>query len=308
MSATRSADKVATVALPSNSREASEGGKSHDVGSVSPRNTLNELTSKEWIAETVSVWSQRGLGRGHRETEIERLHPAPFSYQDISRLIRFFTKSGHTVLDPFGGVGSTLKAAALEGRRGIAVELNPEYVRLTRERMAREVPEPALEKVPYEVHAGDARNVRKIMSGREADLIVTSPPYWNILHRKDHKARQEREAHGLPTRYGDDDADLGNVENYGDFLDELEKVFHGCFDVLRERGHICVVVGDFRRGGRYYMFHADVMGLLEMAGFMPTGLQILHQRQKRVFPYGYPTAFVPNIHHQYVVIARKAPA
>ena len=72
---------------------------------VSPRNTLNALTAKEWITETVSVWRQRGLGRGHPDTAIERQHPAPFSFTDVARLVRFFTKPGQTVLDPFVGFG-----------------------------------------------------------------------------------------------------------------------------------------------------------------------------------------------------------
>ena len=78
------------------------------VGGVSPKNTLNELTAREWISETVSVWRQKGLGKGHPDTQIEKQHPAPFSYTDVARLIRFFSKSGQTVLDPFVGIGSTL--------------------------------------------------------------------------------------------------------------------------------------------------------------------------------------------------------
>lgn len=75
-----------------------------------PVNRLNDLTAKEWIPETVSVWIQRGLGKAHPHAEIERQHPAPFSFQDVARLVRFFSKAGETVLDPFAGVGSTLKA------------------------------------------------------------------------------------------------------------------------------------------------------------------------------------------------------
>src|SRR5690349_17498814 len=85
-------------------------------GTVHPRNQLNDLTAREWIPETVSVWTQRGLGAGHPDAQIERQHPAPFSFTDVGRLIRFFTKRGGTVLDPFVGVGSTLKACAIEGR------------------------------------------------------------------------------------------------------------------------------------------------------------------------------------------------
>src|SRR5690606_24361020 len=97
------------------------------------------LTSKEWIPETISVWNQKGLGAGHPDTKIERQHPAPFSFTDVARLIRFFTKSGQTVLDPFLGIGSTLKACVLEGRSGIGIELNPTFAELSRERLNTEV-------------------------------------------------------------------------------------------------------------------------------------------------------------------------
>ena len=100
--------------------------------SVDQRNQLNDLSAKEWIPETVSVWNQRGLGAGHPDAQIERQHPAPFSFTDVGRLIRFFTKRGHTVLDPFVGVGSTLKACAIDGRSGIGIELNPTFAEIGR--------------------------------------------------------------------------------------------------------------------------------------------------------------------------------
>ena len=54
------------------------------------------------------------------------------------------------------------------------------------------------------------------------------------------------------------------------------------------------------------MFHADLAADLEEATpFVVKGLTILYQTHKRVFPYGYPAAFVPNLHHQYIVILRN---
>lgn len=38
-----------------------------------PVNNLNDLTATEWIAETVSVWTQRGLGKTHKDAQIEKL-------------------------------------------------------------------------------------------------------------------------------------------------------------------------------------------------------------------------------------------
>ncbi len=110
-----------------------------DQKGLHAKNTLNDLTSKEWIAETVSVWMQRGLGAKHKDAQIEKQHPAPFSFTDVSRLIRCFTKAGDVVFDPFVGVGSTLKACALEGRKGIGFELNSRYANLAKERLQKEV-------------------------------------------------------------------------------------------------------------------------------------------------------------------------
>ena len=74
-------------------------------GVVDPRNSLNDLTGKDWLPETKSFFYQKGLGANHPEAQIEKLHPAPYSFQDIGHLVRFFTKEGMHVLDPFGGVG-----------------------------------------------------------------------------------------------------------------------------------------------------------------------------------------------------------
>ena len=81
-------------------------------GTVDKRNNLNDLTGKDWLPETKSFCYQKGLGADSPEAQIEKLHPAPYSFQDIGHLVRFFTKKGMRVLDPFGGVGSTAKACA----------------------------------------------------------------------------------------------------------------------------------------------------------------------------------------------------
>jgi DNA modification methylase len=44
------------------------------------------------------------------------------------------SKPGDTILDPFGGSGTTGEVAASEGRKAILIELNPEYVKLAKNR------------------------------------------------------------------------------------------------------------------------------------------------------------------------------
>lgn len=275
------------------------------IKTVDPRNILNELTSTEWLPETVSVWNQRGLGANHPDAQIERQHPAPFSFTDVSRIVRFFTKRGDVVLDPFVGVGSTLKACAVEGRIGIGFELNPRYAELTKERLRVEIRDMS-SSLQQDVHIGDARELIKGLADNSLDLIVTSPPYWNILHKEDHKVKQERKEHDLDTRYSDDERDLGNIHDYDKFLEELALILGACGKALKPKKHMAVIVSDFRHKSRFVMFHADLARIMEKYQLELRGLTVLYQRHKRIFPYGYPYAYVPNIHHQYILILQNA--
>ena len=47
---------------------------------------------------------------------------------------------GGTVLDPFSGAGTTVMVALRHGRRGIGIELNPEYCAMARERIIDDAP------------------------------------------------------------------------------------------------------------------------------------------------------------------------
>ena len=82
-------------------------------------------------------------------------------------------------------------------------------------------------------------------------------------------------------------------------------MFQLCHPLLVPGGHVCIVVGDFREKSKYHMLHADLANSLEQRGFSLKGITILYQRHKRIFPYGYPYAYVPNLHHQYILILRK---
>ena len=269
-----------------------------------PVNKLNNLSYKEWIVETVSVWNQKGLGRNHPDTKIEKEHPAPFSYTDIGRLIKFFTKEGGVVLDPFVGIGSTLKACAVNNRAGVGIDLNKKYVELSKKRLKDELTDELLN-TNQKVLLGDSINVIDKLETNSIDFVVTSPPYWNILNKKDHKAKQERENKGLDTKYSEDKRDLGNIEEYENFLNKLQKIFKKCIRVLKNEAYMAIVVSDFRDKSEYIMFHADLAYKLKDLGYQIKGMKVLYQRHKRIFPYGYPYSYVPNIHHQNIIIVQN---
>ena len=62
-------------------------------------------------------------------------HPAPFPLELAYRLVRMFSFWGDTVVDPFCGMGTTMLAAMKAGRNSVGIEIDPEYCRMTEERL-----------------------------------------------------------------------------------------------------------------------------------------------------------------------------
>lgn len=282
-----------------------------EIKIVDPRNSLNDLTGTEWLPETKSFFYQKGLGSKHPHAQIERLHPAPYSFQDIGRLILFFTKKGDNVLDPFGGVGSTAKACAISERFCTSIELSKEWHKLAKKRLETEVSKGS--SLNHTFINANCIPTLKSFDDDIFDFMVTSPPYWAILNKKaDHKVKKVRVSHNLATNYSNNDNDLGNIKYYEDFLNTLVvDVFKECGRVLKEKKYMCLVVSDFRNKSEFISFHSDLIQRLthievgNNCELTLQGVKILVQNHKSLLPYGYPFAYVENIHHQFILIFRK---
>ena len=279
-------------------------------GTIDKRNTLNDLTGKEWLPETKSYFYQKGLGAEHKDAQIERQHPAPYSFQDIEKLLLFFTKKGMSVLDPFGGVGSTAKACALLERVCTSIELSEKYHALSIERLETEVATGASNN--HNFINGDSCAFLPTIADNTFDFIVTSPPYWGILNKQDQKVKKQRVARNLDTKYSEDNRDLGNIADYIQFLDILcNNVFMECARVLRAGKYMAIIVSDFRDKQSFVSFHSDLIQRLNGVEITTgeklylQGVKILIQNHKSLLPYGYPFSYVENIHHQYVLIFQK---
>lgn len=66
-------------------------------------------------------------------------HPAPFPIGIPARLITYYSWPGETVLDPFMGSGTTLRAAKSLGRRSIGIEIEERYCEIAAQRCSQEV-------------------------------------------------------------------------------------------------------------------------------------------------------------------------
>lgn len=261
-----------------------------------PPQRANDLDGTTWTRYSISVWSD--LKKTKEEAAFG--HPAVFPQALAGRLLDCFTRSNQRiVLDPFAGIGSTLLAAKERGKHGIGLELNPEYVRICQERLAGSPGTGAAD-----IHHADARHLLRYVDEASVDLVVTSPPYWDIL-------RQKRTADARAIRnYGDDEADLGTIADYNRFLLELGGIFRKVLLALRPGSYLCVVVMDLRKKNRFYPFHSDLAIRLEHLGLIYDDLIVWDRRQEynSLRPLGYPAVFRINKVHEYILIFQKPEA
>jgi len=291
---------------------------SEEEPSVDPRNTLNDLIGREWIKFT-KTWFVADSRRYWQNKKTE-LHPARYPEEMVREFVRFFTKSGAWVFDPFLGSGATLVACAEEGRSSVGVEINPKYAQVSRERIAQ-----TSFFTGAHVLTGDARQVADAtfwsqhpledieMSPNglpQFDFVITSPPYWSMLRTSRggvESAQKKRAAEGLDTHYSEDDADLGNIEDYSEFVEALGRIFDGVAQLLKPGKYLTVVIQNLRApGGEVVPLAWDVCRRIsKVLSFQ--GERIWCQNAKMLGIWGYPRVFVPNYHHHYCLIFRKAP-
>ncbi len=65
-------------------------------------------------------------------------HPWPKPMRLIAKLLTHWSREGETVLDPFLGSGTTLRAAKNLGRKAIGIEINEEYCEIAAKRLMQE--------------------------------------------------------------------------------------------------------------------------------------------------------------------------
>lgn len=259
-----------------------------DALAISPKEA-SKLTVDEWREWTTTVWSI--ANNSHAE------HPAVFPREIPHRLTKMFSFVGETVLDPFGGTGTTALAATAVGRRAELVEQNPQFAQVARDALSH-----VADVDDYRITEGDSRDMGFIPDGA-MDLIITSPPYWDKAD------------------YGGGSADLGAHSSYQLFLKEMRSIWDECFRVLRPGRKICIVTANVSQhtnhGLLMFPLAADFLLGARDAGFLPVGEVVWNKHgtggkwgssasQRPIFgSYPYPPNLLFKTVHEHILILSK---
>jgi DNA modification methylase len=129
--------------------------------------------------------------------------------------------------------------------------------RLAKDKAAVAAIERAVQDVPtaHQLVLGDARDL-SLLQPESIHLVLTSPPYWTLK------------------QYRDSSGQMGHIEDYDQFLRELDRVWKHCFRVLAPGGRLICVVGDVclsrrENGGRHTVvpLHASIQEHCRLIGF-----------------------------------------
>ncbi|MHA2360005.1 MAG: DNA methyltransferase, partial [Candidatus Thorarchaeota archaeon] len=148
-----------------------------------------------------------------RDIRNKNIHPAVFPISLPSKCIGLFTHQGELVVDPFVGSGTTLIAAQDLQRNAVGFDLKQEYVDFSNSRIS----EGATDSAQQVAICEEAMNISEYLDKGSVSLIVTSPPYANLLNRK-RKNKSKRgnlreDEHYLKIQqYSNDPRDLGTMD------------------------------------------------------------------------------------------------
>lgn len=250
------------------------------------------ITKEEWREYTKTVWSIANTSDAE--------HPAVFPPEIPRRLIKLFSFVGETVLDPFGGTGTTGRVAAELQRHGVCVDQSETYFK----RMLREKALLNGSGQRFDPTLGDARKLD--LADESVGLAITSPPYWNKAD------------------YGEGGSNLGNVEGYLEFIESLRPAFAEIFRVLAPGRKFCVNTANVNQHTEHglltFPLATDLVILLRELGFVLVNEIIWNKDgtggkwgsangQRPIFgSYPYPPNFLFKNVHEYIIIAAKPPS
>lgn len=269
-------------------------------------NRLNDLDPKTWLKFQKSWFIHNPPPR--RKDVIR--HPAKFPESMAQEFIEFFTKRGQVVFDPMVGTGSTLVAALRAGRHSIGIELNETYAELAEQILAEEQESLAdsASRLNCQVIQGNAVNIPDLVSEHQLppfDYVLTSPPYWNMLHAKGAQTQNNRRTKPeLDVLYSDDPEDLGNIHDYDEFLSQLVKIYIALKPYIRTRAYLTIIVKNIKKGGKIYPLAWDLTRELERT-YTLKDERIWCQDDIRLAPYGLGNAWVSNTFHHYCLQFRN---
>lgn len=249
---------------------------------------IKKIQPKDFELEGTTIWSFPHRGDWATHQGNYRGNWAP---QIPRNLILRYTKENDIVLDQMVGSGTTLIECKLLNRYGIGIDINPDAIMLTRDRLNFDYTTLNSTNTTQRTFVGDARNLN-LIDDESIDLISTHPPYANIIPYSKNKP----------------DGDLSYVYGIDEFIKEMEKVAKESYRVLKPDKYCAILIGDTRRNKHYVPIAYKTMEAFLNTGFLLKEDIIKHQWQCKATGFWKKQSIEKNfllLMHEHLFVFRK---
>ena len=255
-------------------------------------NHLNCLTAKEWMKCQIGVWQFNYEARDVRDKNV---HPATFPISLARRIIELFSHEGELVLDPFVGSGTTLVAARDLNRNAVGFDLQSAYVDVCDQRL---VADNLFNQTQQVAVQDDAAYIDRYLPRETVSLILTSPPYANLLNRKrKNKSRRSdergNEQYNKVEQYSQDPRDLGTM-TIDTYAKTMGDIYERLLPLLKPKAHCVINVPDMWWDNTRVTIHVSLVEELRRRGYELRNTIIWDRTNivNRVGIFGWPSNYI----------------
>ena len=141
-----------------------------------------------------------------------------------------YSEEKEYILDPMVGSGTSLIEAKLLNRNALGIDINPEAVKLSNDSLKFKFKNDCTQKAIL----GNAKDLSNLKEN-SIDLIITHPPYLNIVKYSNGKIEEDLSSSG------------GMVK----FIDDIEQISKELYRALKPNKFCAILIGDTRKRQHY---------------------------------------------------------
>ncbi len=218
------------------------------------------LPTSVWNVTKTNFWKERIMDTGDPQKTkrsgeakyLPNLKYSEFNPNVAERIVKYWSKEGDLIIDPFGGRATRAIVSTEMGRDYEGYEIAPLTYKLTLSRLKNRD-----DNFPTDIFSKDVRGkytlylddgcLMKHTPNGVADLVMTCPPYYDL------------------EKYEEVENQLSNMNTYEDFLSKISECAKNIQRVLKPNKFCAWVCGDWRKNG-YILFHSDSIACFKNAG------------------------------------------
>jgi len=197
---------------------------------------------------------------------------SPFPEDVAEWCSEYFLRDANNIFDPFAGWGQRHKAVVDKGKNYTGYDISPQAIKYAKDNF----------------NVDNTLADSRVAEIPQHDGLLTCPPYWNL---------EKYQADGL-----------SKIKKWENFLVDYEKIWKRVVEKAEPGSKYRIVLGDWRKKGKYYDFAYQTEKIMEKLGMIPFDKVVLSSKKyskiKVMLPQAKRLGYTVKV-HQILLIFEK---